>query len=279
MKDLIIGCSDRYNWDQLKFWINSINKSGFEGDKVLIIFNGDSDTIKKVLEAGFQVISPGKQDEFGNLKYSGKTAVHVERFIHMYDYIRQHDNRYIVTTDVRDVIFQSNPFAELRDYIEELNYKAIFSSESIQYKNEGWGDNNLLETYGPYVHKIFREEEIFNVGVLGGTKEYIQSLCLNIFINAINRPIPICDQAVFNFLISQTPYTDTCMYARSETGWACQLGTTADPSKIEDFKPHLLEKTPVFHDGKITTSYGKPYVIVHQYDRTQWRKQIEEQYE
>ena len=36
MKDLIIGASTNYDWDKLKYWINSINESGFEGDKALI---------------------------------------------------------------------------------------------------------------------------------------------------------------------------------------------------------------------------------------------------
>jgi hypothetical protein len=33
------------------------------------------------------------------------------RFIHVYDYLNKHadDYRYVITTDVRDVIFQSNP--------------------------------------------------------------------------------------------------------------------------------------------------------------------------
>ena len=44
MKDLIIGASTNYDWDKLKFWINSINKSGFKGDKVLILMNCDSAT-------------------------------------------------------------------------------------------------------------------------------------------------------------------------------------------------------------------------------------------
>ena len=36
MKDLIIGASTGYTWDTLKYWVNSINQSGFDGDKVLV---------------------------------------------------------------------------------------------------------------------------------------------------------------------------------------------------------------------------------------------------
>jgi hypothetical protein len=80
-------------------------------------------------------------------------------------------------------------------------------------------------------------------------------------------------------MISQHPYTDTSKYMKSEDGWACQLGTTGDPSKIEQFKPYLLEKTPIFEDGKVWTSHGHEFTIVHQYDRVPgWRKVIEKTY-
>ena len=68
MKDLIIGASTNYDWNKLKYWINSINKSGFKGDKVLILMNCDAATVKKVNKAGFKVIG-FNQDQQGNLQY------------------------------------------------------------------------------------------------------------------------------------------------------------------------------------------------------------------
>jgi hypothetical protein len=65
----------------------------------------------------------------------------------------------------------------------------------------------------------------------------------------------------------------------SEEGWACQLGTTADPSKLEQFKPFLLEPSPIMVDGEVATSSGNVFTIVHQYDRVpEWKKVIEEKY-
>lgn len=67
---------------------------------------------------------------------------------------------------------------------------------------------------------------------------------------------------------------------RSEDGWACQLGTTADPSKIAAFRPHLLEPEPRFDGERVITAAGEQYYIVHQYDRVPaWRSVIEGKYE
>lgn len=277
MKDVIIGASSGYTWDTLKYWINSIKQSGFKGDTVLILMNCDFETAKKVAAAGVTIIGFG-QDEQGNLVYEhGRIPVHVERFLHIYEYLSKNDYRYAVTTDVKDVIFQKDPMEFIDANIRDKNM--LFASESMKYKDEAWGNQNLLDTYGPYIHERFKDKEIYNVGVLGGRAYALRDLCLNIFTSAINRPIPICDQSTFNFMISQHPYLHTSKYMTSEDGWAAQLGTTADPSKIEAFKPFLLENTPKFENGEVFTSTGKKFTIVHQYDRVpEWRKVIEVKY-
>jgi hypothetical protein len=279
MKDLIIGASTGYNWDTLKYWVNSINQSGFDGDKVLVLMNCDIESVKKVIEAGFKVIGFG-QNEKGDLVYEhGRVPVHVERFIHIYDHLSRNDYRFVITTDVKDVVFQQNPIPHLQKLLDESDKDYVFASESMKYKDEPWGDQNLLETYGQYIYDKFKHNTIYNVGVLAGRGHAIRDLTINIFTAAINRPIPICDQSTFNFMISQEPYRSTSLYMNSEDGWAAQLGTTADPSKIEQFRPFLLEAEPEMVDGKVTTSTGKVFTIVHQYDRIpEWRKIIEAKY-
>jgi hypothetical protein len=276
MKDLIIGCSTNYDWSRLKYWINSINKSGFDGEKVMVLMNCDKETIKKIIDSGFKVIGM-KQDSEGNLVHQSNMMVHVERFIHMYNFIKDQDFRYIITTDVKDVVFQKNPSAWLDANLGDKNL--VFSSESMLYENESWGNQNLYETFGPYVYNEFKRNEIYNVGVLAGRGFAVRDLMMNIFVACQGKPIPICDQSTFNFLISQHPYLHTSRYMKSEDGWACQLGTTADPSKIDSFRPFLLENEPKMVDGKVVTSKGKEFTIVHQYDRVPaWRSVIEATY-
>lgn len=276
--DCVIGCSTNYDWAKLKYWINSINESGFTGDKVMILMNCDKETVNKVSDAGFDIIGFG-QDDKGNLVYNSNMMVHVERFYHIYQHLKSKDYRYVITTDVKDVIFQKNPSEWLEKYLPEGHEDLIFSSESMKYKDEPWGDQNLRETFGTQIYEDFKDNTIFNVGVLAGRGYAMKDLCMNIFTSCLGRPIKICDQSTFNFLISQHPYLKTSMYAQSEDGWACQLGTTADPSKIEQFRPFLLEPSPKMVGDKVATSTGIEYTIVHQYDRVpEWRKVIEEKY-
>jgi hypothetical protein len=129
------------------------------------------------------------------------------------------------------------------------------------------------------VHELFKNNKIYNVGTIGGDAEYVKDLVFNIFTNATNRPIPIVDQAVYNVLLQTQPYKDVTLFADQWLGWACQAGTTVDPSKINAFRPYLVEKEPIFKDGKVLTSLGHPFSIVHQYDRVpEWKQFVMEKY-
>lgn len=268
-KSLIIGAATGYNYNQLKPWIESINECGFDGDKILVLGEASKETRDKIIEQGFTIVDMLRTN----------APIHVARFLTLYDYLKDHwqEYEYVITTDVKDVYFQTNPV----DWLDaNLDWETLVAgSESIRYKDESWGDQNLMETYGPYVYELFKDNVIYNVGTIGGLAENVKDLMFNIYINAINRPIQIVDQAVFNVLIQTEPYKSTTFFADQKHGWACQAGTTVDPSKIERFRPFLTEDEPIFEDGIVKTNFGEPFCIVHQYDRVpEWKKFVEKKY-
>jgi hypothetical protein len=268
-KDLIIGAFTNYNYNQLKPWVESIDECGFTGDKAMVVGNASQETIGELIKRDFIIIKMHEID----------APIHVARFLSIYDFLKNTWQNYnhVVTTDVKDVYFQTNPIVWL-----ELNLKGkklVAGSEGMRYKDEPWGNENLMQAYGPYVHDQFKYNEIYNVGTIGGVSEYVKDMMFNILFNAINRPIPICDQAVYNVLIQTQPFKDVTYFAKQLDGWACQAGTTVDPSKIESFRPHLLEPEPKFEDGIVKTSLGRTFAIVHQYDRVpEWKKFVEKKY-
>ena len=196
----------------------------------------------------------------------------------MYDYLKNTpEYDYIVATDVTDVIFQRNPIDWMKNNLGDK--KIVAGSEALKYKDEPWGNQNLLDTYGNYFYEIFKNNPIYNVGVLGGTGEYMKDLFLNIFLSSINKPVSVVDQSVFNGLIQTQPYKNIIKFADQMSGWACQAGTVADPNVINSFRPNLLENEPIFKNGKVYTSTGEEFTIVHQYDRVpQWKSQIGDSY-
>ena len=250
MKNLIIGGFTNYNYNQLKPWVESIDEvCGDDVDKVMVVGNSTQETVGELVKRGW-IIVPMPQ---------ANIPVHVLRFLGIYDFLKNNYQNYdyVVTTDVKDVYFQADPFKFLN------SRKLVVASEGLKYKDEPWGNENLMQAYGPYVYEEFKENEIFNVGTFGGKSEYVKDMVFNIFTNAINRPIQICDQAVFNVLINTQPFKDV---VTKTTQWAAELGTIMDPSKIEQFRPNLMCSEPVFEDG-LLKSEGTIFPIVHQYDR------------
>jgi len=263
-KNLIIGGATNYGINQLKPWVLSAKEvAGIDNDVVLVVGNATQETIEW-LEGQYVKVVP-------MINVQG-VPIHVLRFLSIYDYLQKHwqEYDYVVTTDVKDVYFQVDPFKFLVDR------KLVVASEGLRYKNEPWGNENLYQTYGQYVYDQFKDNEIFNVGTFGGTSEYVKDMVFNIFTNATNRPIPIVDQAVFNVLINTQPFKDVI---QTSTQWAAELGTTMDPSKIEQFRPNLLFPEPVFEDGLVKDWTGHVYPIVHQYDRVPiLKKFVQEKY-
>lgn len=273
MKNLIIGGCTNYGINQLKPWVISINKTMPPNvDKVMCVGNATTETRQWLIDNNFKLVNMP----------SLNVPVHVLRFLSIYEYLKNHwqEYEYVVTTDVKDVYFQKDPFDWLKSklFIGTMS-KLVAGSEGLLYKDEPWGNDNLMQAYGPYVHNLNKDNKIYNVGTIGGCSEYVKDLVFNIFTNAIHRPISICDQAVYNVLIQTQPYKNCTIFAEQSDGWACQAGTTVDPAKIASFRPFLTEKEPRFEDGLVKTSDGVPFCIVHQYDRVpEWKKFVQETY-
>lgn len=284
MKDLIVGAYTNYNWDVIKYWANSIVRSGFDGHKAMIVMNSDKETVDKLTDLGFSILALGR-DNKGNFTHGQQSRfpVHVERFFHIWRLLQNIEEpvRYVITTDVKDVVFQRNPSEFIsRKMMEKPNAKLIIGSEGMAYQDEPWGNNNLKEAFGPFFHNLYKEYEIYNVGVIAGESQYVKDLCLNIFQMSINRPTPIVDQAVFNFLMWQAPWRDITLRMAADSDFACHAGTLVDPTKIEKFRKNLLAKEPVFDGENVYNgTLGLPYTIVHQWDRVPaWKDMIERKY-
>jgi hypothetical protein len=82
------------------------------------------------------------------------------------------------------------------------------------------------------------------------------------------------DQAAYNVLINSNPWKEKTLFAKSEDGWAAQLGTTG-PQIQDRYGKFVTEPLPTLKDGIVCTSTGEPFYIVHQYDRVpQWKNEV-----
>jgi hypothetical protein len=239
MKDLIISASTKYTKIELNNYINSINNCGFTGDKIMVVYDINKDTVDWLKDNDWQVYQSNLQGH-----------IHMHRLISIYMILKQLnvEYRYIITTDVRDVIFQSNPSA----YLETNLVKDILvSSENVRYKDEPWGTKNILEGYGQLLLDRYKDEPTCNVGVLAGKyKPMLDLLLLNYLVSQSGNTQHFTDQSSFNFIIHSELVKPQIQIEGCETHWALQIGTLTNSNKIHKTKYNIDD-----------------YVILHQYDR------------
>ena len=287
-KTLIVGGATGYDWNKLKHWVNSINDSGFGGDVAIVASDITKETIEKLNENGINVSTYGNQTADGGFKRHGNQAPHVERFFWIWNYLNnvEVDYEHVIVTDTRDVIFQDNPDTFLREYCKVR--PIIASSEGLTVQNEPWNWENVNQTFGPFFgEKILKNTLILNVGVIAGKKSHVRDLMMMIFQMSLNRPIPIVDQAVFNFLISQEPYQSQTYRTNNDDAWAAQMGATiyaveagsGDLGQFGNKEKYLKDyigDQPKIENGMVFNSKNNPFIIVHQWDRVPQLKDVVE---
>ena len=159
------------------------------------------------------------------------------------------DYRYMITTDVRDVIFQWNPSEWLENKLEK---DILVSTENVLYEHESWGKKNILEGYNESLWDRYRNNQSCNVGVLMGKYQSMRDLLLlNYLVSQVGNTEHFTDQSSFNFIIHNSigkkrPVQITGI----EEDWPLQLGTLDNEN--------LIGKQ--FHKKE-------DFVIIHQYDR------------
>lgn len=281
MQDMIISAVSEYGYDKLKYWVNSIKMSGFKGKVGVIAFNIKDETINKLKSEDVEVYLTTDKRNTNNdgFVFAEGLTYQVPMLRHYFYWAvlsSMKDIRYVISTDISDVVFQSNPSEWLEQNLgdKKLNY----GCEGLKYKDEAWGNQNMMECF-PQLYQHMRDRPIYNAGSMAGEfsifKDY--SLAVSLAINHIQHPTP--DQAGVNVMLSIEPYHSLTKFNDHDTNWACECGTTVDPNKINTFRPHLLSPEPTFDGEYAYTSKGEKYVMVHQYNRVpNWKEKIERKY-
>ena len=250
----------------------------------MICYNVDYETTEELVKRGYTIFAFKKNDEAKRFEYKDNFSIVVERFYHLWYFLKGLKGQYrnIITTDVKDVVFQTNPSLFLERVIKD-GKKINVACESIRYKDEDWGDNNLLKSFGPLIHEHNRGNLIYNAGTISGDFDTMLDAFLNIYL-LCNGSNPFTeggggpDQAALNILLQLEPYKSITNFAMSEDGYAAQLGTTG-PQIQGKYGDRVVEKCPILVDNMVCTSNGQVFSLVHQYDRVpEWKQLIEKKY-
>lgn len=104
-KNLILGLAAGYHFGDVRPFLFSLKQSGFDGECVLFVSETTRD-VDRMREHGATVIPFVRPDELAHLPYNA-----LRYFLYL-DFLKGVDEAYerVLITDVRDVIFQADPF-------------------------------------------------------------------------------------------------------------------------------------------------------------------------
>ena len=272
MKNLVISSIDLFGWNEMKLWATSLRESGYDGDAVVIAYR-ISDPNLVSMAADYNVSLMQASVDFQNQPINHneqphhKTTVNRNRFFHKAWYLMQLSEPYdwVISTDLRDVIFQKNP----TDFMEmwegnQCDANILASSEGQLYEKEPWNAADQKQAHGSIVWALkMHNASVRNAGVIAVKGTRAADLFLNIFFSCKYNTEVAGDQAAYNLLLD-TAYKNESVTVTHETPWACQCHSAFSSQQLRE---SFVEPLPYHKDGVCYTRNEEKFIIVHQYDR------------
>ena len=293
MKTCIIAVASGYKVEDLKPWAESLRRSGYTGAAAVLLYEENQEIAEYLSELGI----------FGFASsHRGLTHIATQRFqdyslLLKNDYFKDID--YIIHTDIRDVIFQTDPEEWLLQNIGDAQILA--TAEGVTYRHEDWNGEGIQQNFGIDHFNAMADLETLCSGIIAGKRDTLIHLFhtlweLCFYTVDLNG---FADQHYYNLAI-RTIYKDVTKIIPADQPWVANLSTlvaipmqspewsseprTANLSYERFRKGTFIEnmkvEMPTMYDGLVYTPSGKPYAIVHQYDRyAPWQKEILERLE
>ncbi|MDR3456737.1 MAG: hypothetical protein P4N60_04785 [Verrucomicrobiae bacterium] len=274
-KQLILGLLADLSLEKARPFFLSLEKSGYQGDLCLFV-NGLAADLRDFLRARRINVVPFQpaylKPKWARLSGLARPFLTRERFqkletqlglAYMHPHCARHayylaylaecgaDYDHVMLTDIRDVLFQMNPFSfALPDGL------AVFSEDpSLTIGNSSHASVWIRHGYGQAVLDKLRDKPIFCAGTIFGTPAAIRDYCaraLRLF--QARKTRWTIDQATFNYILHLQPPPNVHRFD-NDAGPVLTLGGV-DPARLR-FNAA----------GRLVNPAGSVYNTLHQYDR------------
>ena len=258
-----------YGWDTFTPFVNSLEQSGFQGQKVLLVSGIDSVSRDNFHNRGYELIDYSKDES---------KPYFIARHKPLLDYLepRYKNFRYILWSDIRDVVVQSNPAA----WMEQHSYNVVVTTEAVKFKNNPYNEQWIQQFLG---NSSMQDEAVCNYGILIGDAEPVFGILSKVKSILYAGPEHIVDQAVFNCVLRESPFKEVTRMSNSEDGFGVSMCCLLNPGKCRHIEnePIYLVKPPRLIDGIVYPAESvTPFCMVHQYGggNQQWFDAIRRQY-
>ena len=290
MNIAILASAYGYTSEHVKPWLESLRKTKFGGKVFVIVYNPQDDELLEYLKANDVFCFVGQ--------LNGESNMATQRFLEYTQMLNSEyakDVDYVITTDIRDVIFQKDPGVWVQNNIQDFDL--IATSEGVTFRHEDWNGDNLEKHFGKNMFLKLADKETICSGIIAGKKPMMIELFKTVYDLAFfsNDPGAFVDQIFYAIAIYEIFYEKTKIVSATED-WVANLGTlkaipensptwsTASRSHYSSYERIRKNKSfieamkcnvPEMTNGLVIADNGKPFTIIHQYDRYQpWKEKL-----
>ena len=288
-KNLIIGTATGYKYADMQYFFTSLKAISFNGDVTILVSDDvDTETKNALTEQGVNLIYVPA----GVLKFSKRYAnsrlwkIHYlphklvyalfnlgsgkikrlssyvkkfhlisgSRYCYYYDYLLEHPDKYhlILITDVRDVIFQADPFSEIKKE-SVLKFYAEENTIANSFYTAYW----IKHGFGKKALNALKNKISIcsgtTIGSMGRIMDYLEKMiATQAKITGGLTGLGGFDQGVHNYLIHNNYFPGSTVLSN----------TTGEVATLGDATPKTLNSDAEFIDKQ-----GRVIPVVHQFDR------------
>ena len=241
--NLILGFCTNYRFEMIESFVASVLALG-DRVKLCLFTNGMDETFYQVA-ARYGIRIEDASPFIG-------TDMHVlnRRYFAYRDFLAVHGSAYgrVLLTDIRDVFFQSDPFA-----VRHPN-AVCFALEDTKIKWETLNQSWIRDVYGEDVLNAVMDDYVScagtTVGTVAGISRYLDTLCTELDVRSFDR-MGNYDQGIHNYIVWKL---------RPDWGWV----DTAD-SIFNTVGCTSADRITIVDDLAVID--GKVSPVVHQWDR------------
>jgi hypothetical protein len=291
--DLAVSVVRWYSWEQLRPYAVSLAKSGFSGTKLMFVEGITVEARENLTRLGFHIVDVVVRQLQGYRLDQGKDNRHEgqafmnARFSPVIDYLGDHhDMRYVIWSDARDVVFQSDPSLWLENRCAPANI--LGAGECWLIKNALLNNTWMRQACDGQSYSWIRDHEVCCCGTLAGDAWAMRLLFVEMRRMMMAAPSMIVDQAALNYVLRIPPFKDIVRIPRMKEGFAATAGVFFLDRRVydEDCKEYvdvqLIDSHPRFDEEFSLVRAPEtdvPFAIVHQYDRSPaWTRIMNERY-
>lgn len=170
----------------------------------------------------------------------------------------------VLFLDSRDMVFQRDPFEDIG------GHNLVASGEGVNHDRSPFNSHDHVHGVGSYIpaglHEDISKWPVVCFGVVGGRRWAARGALMGAWLMGSTFVRGGTDQGAWNYMWNKhLRYDDGSWMCDPNTSDWCLSGHHAG-----DIRPE-----PFLRDGQIIcAATGRPYAMIHQWERTQWRNHI-----